>query len=101
MISRRLHTSSAAWNRRLGVGRGYDDSSDGCSLIASWQRGQKWFCRRSQLSNPASQRRQVVGPAYEVGFSGFRCGPLRFMDVLSGARHRLVWMGQSSALTYD
>jgi hypothetical protein len=101
VISRRLHTSSAAWNGRLGVGRGYDDSSDGCSLIASWQLGQRRFCRRSQLWNSRSQRRHATGPAYRPCFGALRWGPFRFMDVLSGARHRLVWMGQSSALTYD
>jgi hypothetical protein len=51
-----------------------DGSSDGCSAIASRQLGHRRFCRRSQLSNALSQRRQMVGPAYELGFGG---GPRR------------------------
>lgn len=87
-ISSRLHPLSTVRNRRLGAGRRYEGSSDGRASMASRQLGQRRFCRRSQLSNTSSQRRQVVGPAYAVGFGGFclRRGGIRRMAVLSGER---------------
>jgi hypothetical protein len=70
-----LHPSSARRRRRLGMSRGYEGSSDGCTSRASRYVGQRRFWRLSQLMNSASQRRHVVIPAYVVRARGFhrRC----------------------------
>jgi hypothetical protein len=100
VTSSRLHSLSACRNRRMRVGRGDGGSSDGCSSIASRQPSHRRFCRRSQLSKRASQRKQVVGPAYEVGVGGFCLRLPRRIDVLSAEGYTVVWMGHSSALPY-
>jgi hypothetical protein len=41
------------------------------------QRGHSRFCRRSQLQNSWSQRRQVVNAAYGPSFGALRWGPFR------------------------
>ncbi len=93
-LGRKRYSSRNWWE---GLGRGTDDSSGDCSASTSRHWGQRRFCRRSQLSNLASQRRQVVGPAYDVASGGLLLGPF-FMNVLSGSWHRLGWMGQALAL---
>ena len=58
-----LHPSVMFRDRRTGAGRGYRGSSDGSCASSLRQRGHRRFCRRSQLQNCLSQRRQVVRPA--------------------------------------
>ena len=70
-INHHLYPSSGFRPRRVGGRKGTCDSCDGSRSIASRQLGHKRFCRRSQLSNVFSQRRQVVGPAYGLGVKGF------------------------------
>jgi hypothetical protein len=98
-ISRRLYELLSCRGLRLDLEREYDGSSDGRSAIACRQASQRRFCRRSQLWNTASQRRQVVGPAYDVSFVGFtlRRGGCRLMVILCA--ERLIGTGHVSALT--
>jgi hypothetical protein len=90
----RLHASSRFRDRRRGVGRRGNGSSDGSASMASRQPGQRRFCRRSQLQNAWSQRRQVVGPAYGLYFWG-----CRLMQVFHGVQMRLTERGAAWALT--
>jgi hypothetical protein len=71
MISSCLHLSSPFRPRRVGGRKGRCGSSDGSLSIVSRHLRHRRFCRRSQRSNVFSQRRQVVGPAYGLGFEGF------------------------------
>ena len=98
-INGSLYASPSCRGLWLDLDREYDGSMDGCSAIACRQEGHRRFCRRSQLWNTASQRRQVVGPAYDVSFVGFtlRRGSSRLMVILSDVW--LIGTGHRSTLT--